>query len=491
MKRKLLTILIIFSTILLSININNVKAEAISAYDMVRKFQELKNKYPEGSTWNGAYTVNGVEMSWECMGWAETVCDYLFGENPRNWVRQTNWNNLCVGDHVRINSNNHSIVITNMIGDTIYYADCNAGYDNKVHWNKTMSRSELISKGTWFKSQPDNWIRTLEGANEAPVDLGNEFYAVILNKECWKPITCDDDNYIRLRTETGTADQVWLFKRQSDGSYTIASAENKKLLEMTAGDTTDGKQVTVGGEDWGGNYQRWFIYEYGGGYIIKSHHYVGLNRVLDLQNNNSTDGTHIVTFTRNNSAAQIWAIYKGDEVQLKAPTLSVKPINSSVTFTWNEVYGEKRYDVKIWKGLNMEGEAYHIKWGASAPYTLNLPVGHYVAYVDATNEFLVKRSNVVEFEIKQPIINSSIDSSGSVYKINTSVTDLQQSAVCVVGVYTADGTLSETDSIELSSEKNSAFFAFAKDSNVAYIKIFLWDNLKNMTPLAESKEIFL
>ena len=123
--------------------------------------------------------------------------------------------------------------------------------------------------------------------------------------------------------------------------------------------------------DWGGNYQRWFIYEYGGGYIIKSHHYVGLNRVLDLQNNNSTDGTHIVTFTRNNSAAQIWAIYKGDEVQLKAPTLSVKPINSSVTFTWNEVYGEKRYDVKIWNGLNMEGEAYHIKWGAASPYTLN------------------------------------------------------------------------------------------------------------------------
>lgn len=326
---------------------------------------------------------------------------------------------------------------------------------------------------------------------EQPVDLGTDFYAVILNKACWKPITCDDDNYIRLRTETGSANQVWLFRRQSDGSYTIASAQNKKLLEMTLGDTTDGNQVSVGGEDWGGNYQRWFIYEYGGGYIIKSHHYVGLNRVLDLQNNNSADGAHITTFTRNNSAAQIWAIYKGDEVQLNAPALSVKQTNSSVSFTWNEVYGEKRYDVKIWNGKYLEGEAYHIKWGASSPYTLNLPAGHYEAYVDATNEFLVKRSNVVTFDIKQPSVTPSLDTSRSVYKINTSVADLLQNAVCTAVLYTSDGVPLETDSINLQSGSASAFFAFAKDCRAEYIKIFLWDSLNGMKPLCESIEIQL
>ena len=142
------------------------EASAISAETMRQKFEELKKKYPEGSTWNGSYK----NLSWQCMGWAETVCDYLFGENPRNWVQQTNWNNLCVGDHVRLyyrgEPNNHSIVITNMVGDTIYYADCNGNGDNKVHWNRTMSRSTLLSKALWFKSQPDNWVRTLEGSGD-------------------------------------------------------------------------------------------------------------------------------------------------------------------------------------------------------------------------------------------------------------------------------------------------------------------------------------
>lgn len=155
MKRKILS-LIICVIMLIPANIIGVKAEAISANEMYQKFQELKKKYPEGSTWTGSYN----NLSWQCMGWAETVCDYLFNENPRNWDKKTNWDKVCVGDHVRINNDGHSIVITNIIGDTIYYADCNAGMTNQVHWDKTMSRATLASVGTWRKTQASNGIRS-------------------------------------------------------------------------------------------------------------------------------------------------------------------------------------------------------------------------------------------------------------------------------------------------------------------------------------------
>lgn len=164
MKRKILS-LIICVMMFIPANITIVRADAISASEMYQKFQELKKKYPEGSTWTGSYK----NLSWQCMGWAETVCDYLFNENPRNWDKKTNWDKVCVGDHVRINNDGHSIVITNIIGDTIYYADCNAGRTNQVHWDKTMSRSELASKGTWRKTQASNGIRSDITPSAAPV----------------------------------------------------------------------------------------------------------------------------------------------------------------------------------------------------------------------------------------------------------------------------------------------------------------------------------
>ena len=55
------------------------------------------------------------------------------------------------------------------------------------------------------------------------VDLGTDFYAYIICTEPWKHLTNDSTN-VSLRTETGDANQIWYFERQSDGSYSIKSA---------------------------------------------------------------------------------------------------------------------------------------------------------------------------------------------------------------------------------------------------------------------------
>lgn len=231
-----------------------------------------------------------------------------------------------------------------------------------------------------------------------PVNLGDNFYAVILHKNSWKPISYDDDGYVRLRTETGTANQVWRFVRQSDGAYVIASTKNNKLLELTAGDTTDGKPVSVGGEDWGGNYQRWYLYEYGGGYIIKSKHYPNLNRVLDLSGGYTADGTSITTVGRNNTAAQIWAIYRGDEIKMKSPHLEVKTENAVTSFSWSDIYGELSYFLHIYKDGVLYKETV-IPYGKGCSYSEALLDGNYRVYVAAHNAFYAKDSNTVNFAI--------------------------------------------------------------------------------------------
>lgn len=247
------------------------QAAAISAEEMARKFQELKAKYPEGSYWNGSYKVNGAEMSWQCMGWAETVCDYLFGENPRAWVQQTNFNNLCVGDHVRINNNGHSIVITNIVGDTIYYADCNAGYDGRVHWDKTMTRAQLISKTTWFKSQPNNWVRTLNASSQ--------------------------------NTSSASPSSI------SEGIYNIACVDGGRYLNVYAGTDRDGTNVCVWDNDGSPEQKMKIVHRGGNKYALYPQSSNG--RVIDANRGNSLKnplqaGNNIDLWQTNDTPAQEW-----------------------------------------------------------------------------------------------------------------------------------------------------------------------------------------
>ena len=479
MKKKILSLMMALIILMPLCGNLKVEASAISAETMKKKFEELKKTYPEGSTWNGSYK----NLSWQCMVWAETVCDYLFGENPRNWAQQTNWDNMCVGDHVRLyykgEPNNHSIVITNMVGNTIYYADCNGNEDNKVHWNRTMSRSALLSKALWFKSQPDNWVRTLDNvsSDEQPVNLGDSFYAVILNKACWKPLEVQDDGWVLLASEKGIARQVWRFNRESDGSYKIATTLNGNVLDVQQSGKENGSRVGTY-TDKAGNNQRWFIYAKNGGYTLKPKH---ADKRLDLNDGNSADGTKLQIWDNNSTDAQIFAIYKSDDVQLKSPTLSasVNQSNSKVTFDWSEVYGEGRYDVKIWKNNVYQGDAYHIEWGAGHNYSIQLPPGYYEAYVDASNAFECKMSNVVGFTIpaqSTPFnltctdnISTVINNTSSPQTVTIAIAEYSNGALSDVHTQTETFTPNETKTY----------------SHAASARVFVWDSLTGMRPLAK------
>ncbi|MCH5212063.1 MAG: RICIN domain-containing protein [Oscillospiraceae bacterium] len=224
---------------------------------------------------------------------------------------------------------------------------------------------------------------------------------IIYNVDSGKVLTVNDKGYVQLGTENGYANQVWKFVWCSDGNYKIISALDGSRLDVeTAGDENNLKLHTWP-DDTNANNQRFCFYKQGNGFVIRPKS--SSNRVLDCTEGGTADGTQIQIYDRNNTSAQIFGVYYANDVQLKAPTLSVSVNreNSTATFNWNEVYGEKRYDVKIWKNELWDGDSYHTEWGAKDGYNIELPAGTYQAYVDASNHFDIKMSNTVTFVIPE------------------------------------------------------------------------------------------
>jgi len=234
-------------------------------------------------------------------------------------------------------------------------------------------------------------------------NLGEDFYATILSKEHWKPISkVAENDKIYLKNENGTSRQVWRFKRQSDGSYIISSCFDGKALEMTDGIREAGKQITAQGEFWGGYYQQWFLVPKDGGYVFLSKHYPDVKWVMHNKDSSSADGNTIQIQKWNDSSSQIWSVYKDYDVQLTGPKLTVAFDSNSGEnkFSWTRSYGASDYNLRIFKDELYTGKEYS-QWNLKSTECSisNLPAGKYYAYVDAENYYIYKQSNIVTFTV--------------------------------------------------------------------------------------------
>ncbi|MGN0454731.1 MAG: RICIN domain-containing protein [Ruminococcus sp.] len=231
-----------------------------------------------------------------------------------------------------------------------------------------------------------------------PVDLGTDFYAYIINTYAWKHLTNDGPN-VSMRSETGEANQVWKFDRQSDGSYKITNCQDGLVLDDQNFGTTDGTNVAVAGSN-DSSAQRWYISGESAAYCFRA---ACGNLVLDIAGGSTDDGANVQMWTKNDSTAQkfqIWKLNKPSQtyVHCAAGTNYVPTI-----IWWNESEYTKYYDIKIWKGTVWEGDAYKILWNLTdTTCEVNLPAGYYEAYVDTRNNFSTTMSNnVIKFTVTE------------------------------------------------------------------------------------------
>ncbi|MBQ7985836.1 MAG: RICIN domain-containing protein, partial [Clostridia bacterium] len=458
MKKRILAMLLALSTILSVLNFSTV-AYAVSindssafikqspshcthasAVNMLRRRAIIDglsnwNSITESST-SSALWAGGLYNSFTYSGMSASVYS-LSGDKKATLISElANHPEGIVIYHT--GSDQHAVLLTSYDSstDTFY---CFDPIPSKPNYIIPLTSAYLPGSTQSAKISSLHYYWKLTNKSGYPyVDLGTNFFGVILNTACWKPIECGSDGIVRLQAETGKSNQVWYFVRQSDGSYVINSASNGKALEMYNGITTNGTAVQVHDADWGGNYQRWYIYPQGSGYIIKSKHYQELNKVLDLNGGSTVNGNVIDTYTQNNTAAQIWSIYKADDVQLKAPTLSVTAGKSATNtkFSWSQVYGETYYILNIKKN----GSTYkNIEGIYDTSYSINLPSGSYTATVQAANYYHGKTSTSVSFTVTDSTYTVTLNNQSPTTCGTTSVTATYGLAMPKITVPTKTG----------------------------------------------------
>ena len=149
-------------------------------------------------------------------------------------------------------------------------------------------------------------------ANDRPyVDIGDNFYATITNKNNGKPIENQNDNVVLGSTEPNDRN-VWKFYRNSDLSYNIVNVYNWKALDLESYGDTNGTNIKCY-ENTNVSAQRWFIMKAEGGFALVPK--CSENGAMDLEDNNPETGTNIQFWTYNGTSAQIFNINKIDDIR--------------------------------------------------------------------------------------------------------------------------------------------------------------------------------
>lgn len=135
------------TTLNISINTAAPVPTEEAAYE---KMTALKEQYPEQMAWTNDdyYAWNGGIYSggYGCVGFAFILSDAAFGNLPAR--EHTDFNNLKVGDIVRINNDTHSVIILSINGDNITIAEGN--YNSSIHWGRIFTVEQIKAAGNYI-----------------------------------------------------------------------------------------------------------------------------------------------------------------------------------------------------------------------------------------------------------------------------------------------------------------------------------------------------
>lgn len=109
----------------------------------------MKAKYPEGMRWtnDNFYAWKGgiYGGGYGCAGFAFALSDAAFGNLPAR--KDTNMNNIRVGDILRINNDTHSVIVLEVHSD--YYVIAEGNYNSSIHWGRTITKDQLRNSFTY------------------------------------------------------------------------------------------------------------------------------------------------------------------------------------------------------------------------------------------------------------------------------------------------------------------------------------------------------
>ena len=406
----------------------SITAEALSVGDIDNKMQQLSQKYPNGANWQNYFGGGYYQGTSQCFGFARFIFNQLFGCDVAKsysayYKLSSNQNVNCLGtitscnytsaynllrqakkgDFIQAQSSYgpHSMIVVGADNNNIYIYDANwdtSPSSDVIRYNAAISYSKFASTFSYGISlyRYNNYPSETWYGNRNVENIGTGFYANIINAYSSKPVAVNGTN-VELADPTSEKHAVWYFERRDDGSYKITNCKNNQALDVK-GCSAEPEANVQTYESNDTDAQRWFLYRSGDGYLLRPK---CADNVLDAHNGGTTAGTNIKTWILNESGAQVYKIWKLNVPSASKVSVKVGTSYTPTVFTWTATSDSTEYAVKIWKGKLWEGDPYHIKWNATGyTYSIQLPEGHYEAYVDSSNTFSVtKSSNNVSFDV--------------------------------------------------------------------------------------------
>lgn len=111
----------------------------------------MKAQYPEGMPWTNAnryqwrgYNYPGyiIGIGGGCAGFAFILSDAAFGDLPARYVDNPTYEDIRVGDILRVNNDSHSVIVLEKYVDHVVLAEGN--YNSSIHWGRIMSKEETM-----------------------------------------------------------------------------------------------------------------------------------------------------------------------------------------------------------------------------------------------------------------------------------------------------------------------------------------------------------
>lgn len=290
---------------------------------------------------------------------------------PKSQIDLSNSSQLVRGD-ILLNEANHTEIY---IGNNQRVGAHTGTYDIYERNSPGDNNGREIS--IYNYSNSSNWDGVLRYNDEPDyVNVGDDFYAYIINTASWLLATNDNGN-VNVSQESNSLNQVWHFSRLSNGSYKIVSYIDNNCMEVHNFEYTNGTNVEMHSYN-DNSAQHWFIYGESGRYVFRAE--CGDN-VLDLNGGaeSAGNGTNLQMWESNGTDAQKFQIWKVDPANIHWYnnfslvnlgdnfSARIRNVNLDVlltNFSGNVVIG-KHYDYKIarqiWNFSKNSNGSYRIK----------------------------------------------------------------------------------------------------------------------------------
>lgn len=199
-------------------------------------------------------------------------------------------------------------------------------YTYYIYGRDTNNKEYELIKSNFQVGDPPKWYTNYKLNN-----LGDNFYAYIINVNAWKRLTNQSNDNVDIRTETNNNEQIWHFIKNNDNSYKILNCKTGKALD--SGGTNNNLYVY---NDCANEYQTWYIYGEDKSYYLKSK---VNDLVIDILGAAKDDGTNAQMYEWNGTSAQKFQIYKIPNITIKFNANGGTVSSESKSIAYGEKYG--------------------------------------------------------------------------------------------------------------------------------------------------------